>query len=310
MACIAFSGLDAYTCERINMTIFVDWGSSRFRAYQADGVSIAHIASADKGILNIADRDFERVFRDELGPWLVPGTQVVLSGMITSRSGWVETGYVSTPASASSLTTGAIDRTLDGGIQLKFLPGVAEGGVRKDVMRGEEIQVFGAVDKANSATVVLPGTHSKWVEYADGRIGAFQTYLTGELYALLCAKSVLSHMRATDQVFNELSFEQGLDSSATEGGLLSQIFQARSRPLLGDLKPEAIDCFISGVLIGNELRAATASRVFNTPILLAGARELCLRYQHALCYLGVSADVAPEHCVTSGFQRLAAEMLS
>ena len=37
----------------------------------------------------------------------------------------------------------------------------------------------------------MPGTHSKWVEVADGKIVDFSTYMTGEIFAALKGHTIL-----------------------------------------------------------------------------------------------------------------------
>src|SRR5206468_1917494 len=69
-------------------------------------------------------------------------------------------------------------------------------------MRGEETQILGMVAAAEgfaaaSRLIILPGTHSKWAIVAKGRIEAFATFLTGELYAVLKEHSILGRMMPT-----------------------------------------------------------------------------------------------------------------
>ncbi len=53
-----------------------------------------------------------------------------------------------------------------------------------DVMRGEETEIFGIAD-TGAALVVLPGSHSKWARVEGGRVVAFRTFVSGELFAAL-----------------------------------------------------------------------------------------------------------------------------
>ena len=54
-------------------------------------------------------------------------------------------------------------------------------------MRGEETQIAGALALLPDFDGVfcLPGTHSKWAHVSAGEVVSFQTYMTGELFALL-----------------------------------------------------------------------------------------------------------------------------
>ncbi|MEO0389126.1 MAG: 2-dehydro-3-deoxygalactonokinase [Pseudomonadota bacterium] len=64
-----------------------------------------------------------------------------------------------------------------------------------DVMRGEETQIAGhlALGGTRDGVVVLPGTHTNWVEIKDGAVFHFASFMTGELFALLAERSVLRH---------------------------------------------------------------------------------------------------------------------
>jgi len=53
-------------------------------------------------------------------------------------------------------------------------------------MRGEETQILGVLASGGGDGVyVLPGTHSKWAEVQGGRIVGFETFMTGEVFAVL-----------------------------------------------------------------------------------------------------------------------------
>ncbi|MGO4806814.1 2-dehydro-3-deoxygalactonokinase [Arthrobacter sp. 2MCAF15] len=62
------------------------------------------------------------------------------------------------------------------------------------VIRGEETQVIGALARLGDpadATLILPGTHTKWLRVADGEIADFATVMTGELHAALLDATIL-----------------------------------------------------------------------------------------------------------------------
>ena len=84
------------------------------------------------------------------------------------------------------------------GRPLGLVPGLrtthADGS--PDVLRGEEVQIFGALDALglDHGIFVLPGTHSKWAIVESRRVMGFCTFMTGELYALLRHQSILSRL--------------------------------------------------------------------------------------------------------------------
>lgn len=290
--------------------IVVDWGTSNFRAYlfTADG-AIAEEHQAAAGILSVSDNAFEAVLEREIGRWMTPRCAVFLSGMITSRNGWLETPYVETPADLPGLAAGAREITSARGAKLRFLPGVAARHPLPDVMRGEEIQIFGSIAPVETVTIILPGTHSKWVRVENGSIVAFRTFLTGELFALLKTHSIIGRLIPSQpSPFDAEAFLAGVRQAASNdsSGLLHDIFTARSGALLGNFGPEAVADRLSGLVIGNELREGLALGWAGEVIRLVGEPALCARYREALSALGQASEPGPAHAAVDGFRRLAA----
>jgi len=288
--------------------IVIDWGTSNFRGYRfgARG-EVAETRQAAAGILTVENGGFEAVLRSEIGDWLQPDAEIFLSGMITSRNGWVETPYVETPATLASLAAGAVEHRLDGGVTLRFMPGVAQRSPTPDVMRGEEIQVFGAIGEGETATLVHPGTHCKWVRVEQGAISAFRTFMTGEMFAVLTKHSILGRLIPEEErAFDKAAFEGGVRQAASNAsaGLLNDLFTARSGALLGAFAPPAIADRLSGLLIGHEIRSGLALGWTDAPPLLFGDPELCERYEAAFGIMGRSTRRGADDATVEGFRRL------
>ncbi len=289
--------------------IVVDWGSSNFRAYRfGPGGEIAERHQAEAGILTVKDGAFEATLLREIGNWIDADTDILLSGMITSRNGWVETPYLDPPASIEGLAAAAIERRAGMGARLLFLPGICNRTPQPDVMRGEEIQVFGSVPAGEDALVVLPGTHSKWVQVTGGAITGFSTFLTGEMFALLRQHSIIGRLIPPGQVVENLAaFRAGVSLGFAGGarGLLNDVFTARAGALLGEFGPDEIAERLSGILIGHEIRAGLASaKGARQKVLLVGEAALLARYRVAFTSLGLEAGQGPEHAAVEGFRRL------
>lgn len=236
------------------------------------------------------------------------GGEVKLSGMITSRNGWVETPYCELPATLASLAACAVRREAANGVRLTFLPGICARHPAPDVMRGEEIQVFGSVAPEESAVVVLPGTHSKWVSVRHGAMTGFRTFMTGEFFALLRRHSIVGRLIPPGEpAFDEESFRAGVKQAqdAASLGLLNDAFTARSGALLGAFGPEAIADRLSGLLIGHELRAALPLVARGEAIHLVAESELAARYRLAGNMFGLDFRPGPPDATVEGFRRLA-----
>jgi 2-dehydro-3-deoxygalactonokinase len=89
------------------------------------------------------------------------------------------------------------------------------------------------------------------------------------------------------------------------GGLLHQLFGVRTEGLFGTIKPAALPDFMSGLLIGHEVRAALEWRPTDT-VTLVGTPELCALYRAALARQKVTAvEVGGEAAAVRGLWRLA-----
>jgi 2-dehydro-3-deoxygalactonokinase len=162
-------------------------------------------------------------------------------------------------------------------------------------MRGEETQVLGS---GVEGTLCLPGTHSKWVEVANGRIVRFSTHMTGEVYAVLKQHSILGRMMEEGAPIPE-AFHEGVRRSGDAGGLLHHLFGVRTRALMGELAPAASPSYLSGLLIGHELRTARRESFF-----LLGEPALVSLYQRAAAALGLEAAPLDPRAGTRALFRL------
>ncbi|WPZ36238.1 2-dehydro-3-deoxygalactonokinase [Thalassobaculum sp. OXR-137] len=270
------------------VAIGIDWGTTSFRAFRfaADG-AVEEGRRAPAGILAIDDGEFEDALEELVGDWLdaAPTVPVVLSGMIGSRQGWVETPYLPCPAAVDDIAGALVPLALARGRVIHVAPGLSQraaDGV-PDVMRGEEVQILGAVDLlgADAATVCLPGTHSKWARVERRRVTGFATHMTGEVFDVLRRHSILGR-GIEHAAWDDDAFLAGVERSGAEGGLLHHLFGVRAAGLFGDLTPERSGAFLSGLVIGHEIRAAAPVG----PVHLIGEEELVRLYIAGLKALG------------------------
>jgi len=283
--------------------VALDWGSSALRAYLlGEGGRILERRAEPWGILQLPERDFQSTFDRITAGWSSASSALpaIASGMIGSAQGWVEAPYVDLPAGAEQLAQRLAPVS---GTPMRIVPGLAQRGARPDVMRGEETQIVGALTVEPSladALVVLPGTHSKWVRLGDARIREFTTYMTGELFAVLRTHSILGRLAAgdiSDPAAERAAFTRGvMEAQRRAGGLAPLLFSARASVLVDDLPAIASLEYLSGLLIGDELRVGLLGG--DRPAALIGDPALAARYAAALEALGVSGvpvlpDAAP-----------------
>ena len=287
--------------------IAIDWGTSSLRGYLLDDAGkVLEQRRSDQGILAAAGR-FAEVLLELVGDW--PG-DILLCGMIGSRNGWIELPYlpcpVDTPTLAQALQPHQDPRLP--GRTLWFVPGVRNplNASAPDVMRGEETQIVGLLPALGPGRhhLVLPGTHCKWVEVEDGRIIDFVTTMTGELFALLRQHSLLGRLMDAGDALDEAAFARGIERSGEPGGVGQHLFGVRALGLFEQLSSEAAPSYLSGLLIGHELRGRGLQR--GAKVHLIGSPGLANRYRLALQMLGVASELHAEALAASGLQQLLA----
>jgi 2-dehydro-3-deoxygalactonokinase len=272
--------------------IGVDWGTTSFRAFRIarDGAIRDRRMSA-RGILNVPDARFGDTLREEIGPWLAAGEdRVLLSGMIGSRQGWKEAPYLPVPAGPADVGAALADVPFDWA-RVKLVPGLSgtdPAGVA-EVMRGEEAQIFGVTALTRAGGIAcLPGTHSKWARVRDGRIAGFATHMTGEVFAALRGHTILGRMMR-DGAADGPGFDRGLRRSADPGGLLHHLFGVRAETLADRLAEADGAAYLSGLLIGHEVRAGLAE-AGGEVVHLIGAPDLTALYARAIAACGGMAE--------------------
>ncbi|MGS0741276.1 2-dehydro-3-deoxygalactonokinase [Glaciimonas sp. GG7] len=309
-------------CVSPTQLIALDWGTSSLRAYRLGnngevlelrslpwGIMHLPLVSADDQLALGDKAGFELAFRLACGDWLAttPQAPIIACGMVGSMQGWCEAPYLPTPIAINNIgnTLQAV-QTADG-FTLHIVPGLIQHSVLPNVMRGEETQVIGALSisaeqhqkQVDDVLVGLPGTHSKWVRVhqhsTEPRILHFDTFMTGEVYAALCAHTILGRtMQMSGDAESgadatNAAFLRGLEVAQTvEGraGVLSTIFSTRTLGLTGVLNGAGQREYLSGLLIGHEIAVLRASleEQAHPPrqIILVGEATLCARYMQAL----------------------------
>lgn len=282
--------------------IGVDWGTSSLRAFLigANG-GILDKHEAPDGIMQVKDKDFDGVLARLLDSW-TNTLPLIMSGMITSRNGWVETPYIQLPAGASQMANALVPWRTSGGLQVHFVSGVStKHNGAPDVIRGEETQIVGAVESGiTNGLFVMPGTHSKWVTVREGSMVDFATYMSGEIFAALRHHTILGTLMK-DSDFNEEGFKQGVRVGFDSGTqLLHRLFHVRTMPLFELISEEQVADYLSGMLIGAEIKGAGSHGAPQTVISIVGRDDLADRYAIALQFLGYQCQRVADNIVARG----------
>jgi 2-dehydro-3-deoxygalactonokinase len=279
--------------------IGLDWGTTSLRSMLIDTTGqVIEERVRPWGITRLPPGGFRAAYDTLTAEW--PDLPRLAAGMVGSRQGWIEAPYCPAPAGVAALAAN-LATVPDTG--LAIVPGIVLPGSRPDVMRGEETQVIGALGDADSGCVLLPGSHSKWVDVKAGRIMSFRSFMTGEVFAALRDHTILGAFPAPDAI-DESAFDRGVQAAHTsEDGIAALLFSARALVLTGQLPAEAARDYLSGLLIGDELRAAPRG----AHPLLIGDPALCERYRRAMHLCDIPARIAAPGAAAAGLWRIAME---
>ena len=273
--------------------VAVDWGTSSFRLWlidQAGGV-IAERRSHE-GMMVAGKLGFASVLQSHLDAvGAGDALPVIVCGMAGARQGWVEAGYIDTPARLSAILEGAapIPSQLR---DMRVLPGIAHRNPgAPDVMRGEETQLLGALglDSRGEVLVCMPGTHSKWVSVSDGRVECFATFMTGELFGVIARETILAHAVAGAEGTEDTdAFRSAVAAAFADPALATNLlFQVRARQLLYDGKASSARESISGTLIGLELSGGLSRETNALGVMLIASGRLQALYRMAFDTLSI-----------------------
>ena len=319
--------------------IGLDWGTTSLRAFlYAPSGQVLERRQSTHGITRLpaeGSAGFAQALADIAQDWLIacPQAPLITCGMVGSAQGWKEAPYVQVPADPAQLTQFGTQVAVDAQIAqlnesqqaalrhrtLHILPGLIERSEfpgLPNVMRGEETQIFGALldnPAPEHLVVVLPGTHSKWVQVQSQKITHFDTYMTGEVFAALRAHTILGRTMEPADSFHPSAFERGLQvasSPSGERGVLSTIFSTRTLGLEKQLQPTEQADYLSGLLIGHEVQATLRTLLKDKqgelpPLWLIGERHLCERYTLTMHSYGIRNYRILEQATEQGLWHLA-----
>lgn len=266
----------------------VDWGTTNRRVYLIDGGQVVRSERDDQGITSVRDvgaavDEIRARFGD---------LPMLLAGMVGANIGWRIAPYVPAPAGISALASNLL--RIDA--RTAIVPGVstlAEG--RADVMRGEEVQLLGAVAAGLApadALLVQPGTHCKWATMRQGRIAGFTTTMTGELFALLRGHGLLAAQLGAP-VSAGAAFLAGVEE-AQRLDLTASLFGIRAAKMLGTRDDAEAASFASGLLIGSDV-AARLHRADDQVAYILSGPDLGSLYIAAIEAHGHAAKLIDSH---------------
>jgi 2-dehydro-3-deoxygalactonokinase len=277
-----------------------DWGTSNLRLFLCDEGGAVLDSASGPGAAD-SQGQFATLFDSLLAKWAAPSQELpaVLCGMVGSTIGWTLAPYLACPARPEDIAT-ACAALRDG--RIRIIPGLScrNRFDAPDFMRGEETQILGAMElqpalRQGRRLLCLPGTHTKWVRLEDGAVIEFLTAPTGELFTLLRDRSVLVRERGGAADPSNPAFKLGLAQvdRFPQAQVLHRLFECRSRGLDGELAPQEVASFLSGVLIASDICGALdvfGNLIVARAVHLIGSPQLMELY---------AAGLSLQHCETS-----------
>ena len=294
--------------------IAADWGTTHMRAWAiGEEDNVLAFRESNEGMKDLQQNEFEPVLLRLIESWLddTKVTTVMACGMVGAKQGWVETPYLKTPCvpiDNNQLTTA---NTLDKRIKVHLVPGVMQNHPA-DIMRGEETQIAGFINKNQdfNGVVCLPGTHSKWVNINEGQITSFKTFMTGELFGVITNHTLIRHSTSIKGWIQE-SFEDGIHEGFNNPGLIaSNLFSLRAESIVNNLGRNQARSTLSGLLLGVELNGA---QIYwkNNDVTLIGSELLSNNYNQGLKVLGgQSQSFSLEAATLSGLSSAYRDLVS
>ena len=281
--------------------ISVDWGTSRLRIRLVD-TATSHIVQeiqTEQGIKAMYN-DWTKVKADRIPYYLdyianqleefTPvrkATPVIISGMASSSIGMKELPYKELPFSCTG--SGLFVETFE---YDKLGKVFLISGVRaaRDVIRGEETEFLGVYQSSSTSgksCYIFPGTHSKHMICQNDQVVDFHTFMTGELFDVVCKNTILkTSIELEDRpVTNEKVFASGVQDSQSHN-ILNSLFKIRADHILHDKNKKDNADYLSGLLIGHELTHLRSMQL--EEIKLCAQNKLGRLYSLAASQLGIA----------------------
>lgn len=274
-----------------------DWGNSNARLWlcAADGTVLDRRDGPGISALRSDGEAIARAFAAMTHGWpaLLPA---LLAGVVGASFGWRDAGYLPCPIAVEAIGGSAV-RAPTNERMVWILPGLrcVNRWGEPDTMRGEEFQIAGwaALTGERDALLCLPGTHCKWARVAGSQVTGFHSAISGELFAMMGAHSVMIDRSAQQSAHDGQAFAEGVALARTATGvdMSALLFAARARQAVGAMEPDRAPSFLSGIIIGCDIRTALAQYADAEKLVIAGAGGISALYAAALDQWDRIADV-------------------
>lgn len=258
--------------------IAVDSGTTNCRVKFLQDGKVLRMERSSVGIKDVAASGNSKILEDTIRERIEAGLQamgltfsdveyVVGSGMITSNLGLLEIPHLTAPADYKVFAKAL--RQLDfpwlQGVPFYLIPGMKNDTAKTldhladiDVMRGEEVETFGAIEGLpleEETLVVLPGSHTKFVMVdAKGQMTGCITTMLGELFSALVECTILKDALPEGLIESvDADFVRRGVAYQGDYGLSNAAFATRLLQIQLDTTPNQRANFIGGALVADDI---------------------------------------------------------
>lgn len=297
-----------------NYVVFIDWGTTNFRAYKFDlnKNKILQKIEKNQGISNIKNKkEYINIILHTLKKFNLNKNQnILMAGMVGSKKGLFEVPYVSVPTTLKQISSKIILKNFLN-IDLRIVPGlVYKKNDFYDVLRGEETLAIGAINKLNikkKCYLCCPGTHSKWISIRNNKILFFSSYMSGELYSAILKCTILSQsLNINSSKFSKKYFLKGLDLIKKKNSLPNILFKVRTMDLFNQANSTQRNSFLSGAIIGLEIDHISRKKdLYKSSVVLVSSGHLTKLYLISLNFYKIKFSlVNADECFISGIKKI------
>ncbi len=231
---------------------------------------------------------------------------IVAAGMITSDLGLYKVDHIEAPSKIEDFARSSAVQRFDlfFNIPCIFIPGMknragafkgiqAEEISELDVMRGEEVETFGLLKQlglTGKGTILLPGSHTKFVFVNNGEIESCYTTLGGEAIHSISRGTILSDSLSKNLVASiEPEHLLAGYQSSKKHGLTRALFQVRLLHLYDIMNENQRSNYLVGAVIASDMAEHMIRRLKEQEwVVIGGGNPLRKAFAEVFSYLGFS----------------------
>ncbi len=229
---------------------------------------------------------------------------IIASGMITSALGLKEIEHLHVPVSLEKFSKNIVkvkffefEIYLITGIKVEKKYFKEEHLKSIDVIRGEEVEVFGILEEIKidePALVILPGSHNKFIEVNNGNIMDLLTTMSGEIYDVMTKYTILK--TSVDEKFADKIEKKYLTLGNKIGkkyGINQGSFMLRGLDLSEKLTTNEKSNYLLGLVLSEDISSLEKNRYLKKykKIIIAGGNIIAKGLFELLLEMKLDNDI-------------------